>query len=101
MCVCVCVDKLSNFWNTLRYVPQEDLEKGIILPRVTNIRDCSAKVAAAVGLAAMETGAAHGGIRGIKWSSPTLAEDLKEFMWTPQYEQYIDATWKRDLHKRS
>ena len=31
-------------------------EQGIILPRVNNIRDCSANVAAAVGIAAMETG---------------------------------------------
>lgn len=80
-----------------QYVSEEDLEQGIILPRANNIRDCSAKVAAAVGLAAMETGVAHGGIRGISWSSPTLPEDLKKFMWTPTYAPFLDMTWKRSL----
>jgi len=80
-----------------QFVDEAQLESGIILPRVNNIRDCSAKVAAAVGLAAMETGVAHGGIRGIDWSSDSLAQDLKSFMWTPVYDPFLDYTWKRQV----
>ncbi|GIL59677.1 hypothetical protein Vafri_14408 [Volvox africanus] len=73
-----------------KLVPKEDLEKGLVYPRLAAIRDISASIATAVALAAGEEGRLRGRMRDKFAQGPdAMRSFISKSMFYPDYKALV------------